>query len=460
MLSLSELKQGCFHYVGIAGTGMSALAQFQAMAGGAVTGSDRLLSSGGQPENARALCALGIRLFPQNGSGITQELAGVVVSSAIEPNNPDLERARALGIPVIHRSDMLSAWVNQYRTIAVAGTSGKSTVTAMIFEILEGMALSPSVITGGNLIRLSEKGLIGNAFVGKSDLLVVESDESDGTLTRYHPHIGLLLNIQKDHKDIAELKEIFAVFLSQCTLTAVNIECPSAAPFAGNGLTFGMAGKSGLRLQEVTLAPRQSTFTLDNVRFTLPLPGRFNVENAAAALAACRLLNLSPDKAVAPLSAFRGVERRFQNIGTVNGVTVIDDFAHNPTKISEAIRAAHLSSKRVLAFFQPHGFGPTRFLKQELIDALATSLTAEDILFMPDIYYAGGTVTRDISSQDITEAIEKRGRRTVFREDRKTLIPLMVQAARTGDMILLMGARDPSLPLFCRDVFDALQAAI
>lgn len=456
-MSLSaKLSTGAFHYVGVAGSGMSALAQFQAMAGAKVSGSDRVFSTGTPSETARQLESLGIRLFPQDGSGVAPGLDGVVVSTAIEKTNPEIARSGELGIPIFHRSKILSEWVSTRKTAAAAGTSGKSTVTAMIFEILEGAGLSPSVITGGALIRLQEKRLMGNAFAGKSDLLAVETDESDGTLTEYHPAVGVLLNIQKDHKDIPELKTLFNTFLNQCAKKAVSGDCPECASFREGALVFGFSKGCGLQGGDLRLDGVSSSFTVEGLRFTLPVPGRYNAENALAALAACSLLGVPLEKTVEPLSAFKGVARRFQLIGTSKGVTVIDDFAHNPAKVSEAITAAHLRNRRVLAIFQPHGYGPTRFLKNDFIKAFEASLRPEDMLFMPEIYYAGGTAVKDISSNDIVAPLKEKGLPAFFFEDRKGLLASVVQSARQGDIVLVMGARDPSLPSFCRDLLESL----
>jgi len=432
-----KLRSGSFHYIGVAGSGMSALAQFQAMAGAKVSGSDRLFVPGGRMETRKQLEQAGIRVLPQDGSGIVPGLDGVVVSTAVEESNPEYALALEKKIPVFHRSRVLSEWVKTFRTVAVAGTSGKSTVTAMIFEILDGCGLSPSLITGGNLLRLAEKGLMGNAFAGKSDILVVETDESDGTLTEYRPAIGVLTNIQKDHKEIPELKALFGKFLSQCGKTVIN-------------------GDGRVSATDLELKDSSSSFSVSGVRFWLPLPGRFNVENALAAAAACLALDVPLNKMTGPLRTFKGVARRFQAVGKKRGVTVIDDYAHNPSKVREALSAAHLKGGRIIAVFQPHGFGPTRFLKDDFIDAFSGSLAKKDILFMPEIYYAGGTATKDISSRDIVDALKKNGVQASFFENREEIIPAIKNAVQKDDLILVMGARDPSLPGFSREILEAV----
>ena len=196
------------HFSGIGGVGMSALAQIHAMDGGPATGSDRDFDRGRGAALKAKLEALGVKLFPQDGSAISKETGLVVLSTAIEDSNPEIAAAKALGVPLMHRSEFLARHVAGMRTIAVTGTSGKSTVVAMIFEILEAAGRGPSVITGGALIALQKKGLTGNAFRGESDILVVEADESDGSLVNYRPAVGVFLNLTKDHLEVSALREI------------------------------------------------------------------------------------------------------------------------------------------------------------------------------------------------------------------------------------------------------------
>ena len=197
------------HFTGIFGTGMSALAQYLRFQGITVTGSDRLLASEDTSSIRSSLEALGCGIYSQDGSGIDKDTDVVCISTAIEESNADIAAARASGLPVIHRSDLLAGIIKTKKTIAVAGTSGKSTVTAMIFEFLTACEKSPSLISGAPLRRLKKQGLIGNAFCGGSDLLVVEADESDGTLVKYSPNASVILNVSKDHKDIGELRVLF-----------------------------------------------------------------------------------------------------------------------------------------------------------------------------------------------------------------------------------------------------------
>jgi UDP-N-acetylmuramate--alanine ligase len=423
------------HFIGAAGFGVSALAQFHVMGGGDATGSDRTFDSGGAAELRGKLEKLGIKIHPQDGSALDGSHAYAVASTAIEKDNKDLERVRALGLKLLHRADALAQHVAGHKTIAVAGTSGKSTVVAMIFEILEAAGLSPSVITGGALTALERRGFVGNAFRGKSNLMAVESDESDGTLVRYRPWLGVFLNISKDHQDLAELERLFAEFREH---------------------SKEWLDASALRAQDVEPGPKGSRFVVDGQSFALPVPGLHNVENALAAIAACRRAGVSLPDCAKALAAYQGVSRRFERVGEARGVEVVDDFAHNPVKVAAAIAAAHLRAARVLAVFQLHGFAPARFMKEEFLDAFAASLAKDDVLWLPEIFYAGGTAAKDISAADYARELRARGKDARFFKDRAAIPADAAREARSGDLVLLMGARDPGLPRFARDLLEAL----
>lgn len=448
-----------FHYAGVAGSGMSALAQFQALSGGRATGSDRALDRGGAPAIRAALERAGVALMPQDGSGIAADTDALIVSTAVEDTVPDVGAARAAGVPIFHRSELLAALVAAHRTIAVAGTSGKSTVVAMIFELLRGAGRDPSLITGGDLLTLAGAGYLGNAWAGRSDLLVVEADESDGSLVRYEPAIGVVLNLEKDHKAESEVVAMFETFRRRTRAGFVVGEGENLGGMRGGALVFGFGAAAEVRAEEVALAADGSDFSIAGTRFHVPVPGRHNVENALAALAACRAAGLDIATLAAPLAAFRGVGRRFQVLGAARGVTVVDDFAHNPAKIRAALATARLRRpRRVLAVYQPHGFGPTRFLRHDLVAAFADSLSGADRLWFLEIFYAGGTATKDISSSDLAAELGGRGQAAAVAADRETLVAEIAAAAAPGDLVLVMGARDPSLPELGRRILARLGA--
>ena len=312
---------------------MSALAQVAAMEGRSVSGSDRDFDRGRNLGVKAALERLGIKIFPQDGSAINGATVELALSTAIEDTSPEVVKAKELGIKISHRSELLAERVNGSDTIAVGGTSGKSTVAAMIFTVLEAGGLGPSIVTGGALGSLKERGLAGNAFKGKGKVLVVEADESDGTIVRYRPRTGVLLNISKDHKDVEVLNGIFREFAGNCGRVLVNADDAPARALLPEAPAFGFDA-GGWNVTDVALGPFSSAFKINGTPFDLPAPGRYNIENALAACAAAALYGVSLADCAAGLKNFRGVERRFVLVGEKRGVTVIDDYAHNPAKIS------------------------------------------------------------------------------------------------------------------------------
>jgi UDP-N-acetylmuramate-alanine ligase len=448
---------GRFHYAGLGGAGMSALAQFQVMTGGRVSGSDRAFDRGERAGLRSQLERLGIAVLPQDGSGLGADCAALVVSTAVEDHVPDVAVARAGNIPIIHRSELLAHVVARHRSIAVTGTSGKSTVAAMVFALLKGAGRDPSVITGGDLPELQAQGLPGNAYAGGSDLLVVEADESDGTLTRYAPAIGVILNLQRDHKEMTEVAAMFATLRARVRETLVVGDADNLDQFAGGGLRFGLSTRTEVRGEDVELGPASSRFRVDHTLFELPVPGAHNVANALAAIAVGRVLGVTLDEMAPPLARFRGIGRRFQTIGQTRGVEVIDDFAHNAEKIAAAIRTAKLRARRVLAIYQPHGYGPTRFLRRDFVTTFTRELGPDDRLWMLEVFYAGGTATRDFSAADIVAEIGALGTCAEFAASRERLVARVAEEARQGDLVLVMGARDPSLSELARAILAALK---
>ena len=455
-----DWRGGRFHYAGLGGSGMSALAQFQVMRGGTASGSDRAFDRGERPEARAQLERLGIQVTAQDGSGV-EGAAALVASTAVEREVPDCAAARRLGVPIVHRSELLARFVADHRAIAVTGTSGKSTVVAMIFEILRGAGRDPSVITGGDLVLLQRQDLWGNAWAGRSDLLVIEADESDGSVVRYEPAVGVVLNLQRDHREMDEVTEMFRTFRGRAREAFVVGEGANLAELAGGAVVFGLGPGAGVRGVDVALEPRGAAFTVEGVRFTLPVPGRHNVENALAAIAACRAVGVPLAGMAAPLARFQGVGRRFQSLGTARGVEVVDDFAHNPAKIAAALATAQACAgargARVLAVYQPHGYGPTRFLWRDFVEIFATALRPAGRLWMLEVFYAGGTATRDFSAADIVREIAARGGMAEFASSREWLVERIATEAREGDLVLVMGARDPSLTQFARDVMARLR---
>jgi len=268
----------------------------------------------------------------------------------------------------------------------------------------------------------------------------------------------VILNLQRDHKEIADVAEMFATLRARVREALVVGDGENLDPFAGGAFRFGLGPRADMRGEDVVLRPDSSRFRVSEIKFELPVPGAHNVSNALAAIATCRVLGVPLEEMVAPLASFRGIGRRFQTLGTARGVEVIDDFAHNPEKIAAAIKTAKLRAKRVLAIYQPHGYGPTRFLRPDFVAAFARELGSEDRLWMLEVFYAGGTATRDFSAADIVAEIAGHGANAEFAPSREWLISRIARAARPGDLVLVMGARDPSLSALARAILTALAA--
>lgn len=434
---------------------MSAIAQYCAWMGLHVSGSDRLLGSPSVAAVQQGLSSLGCRLCGQDGSGIDSRVDALVVSTAIEPGNPDMVAAQAARIPVFHRSDVLAALVACHRTIAIAGTSGKSTVTAMVWEFLHSCGRDPSLVSGANLLRLEERGYVGNAYKGTSGILVIEADESDGTLVKYHPDTSVFLNISKDHKPVVETMELFRTLAAQSATVVTNADDAMLGAIQP-AVTFGAGSGAGVRPDSVASLTPQVRFTRAGRTFELPLPGAHNLSNCLAALAVCEMAGCNAKDLTAAVAGYKGVMRRFSVKRLDNGMIVIDDYAHNPEKIRAALTTAQGFSDRVIAIFQPHGYGPTRFLKDDLADMFSTVLRQSDVLFMLPIYYAGGTAQKDISSGDIASLINKRGRTASVLSDKEECVSTVRSIASPGNAILVMGARDPSLSSLATTIASAL----
>ena len=447
-------------FIGVAGTGMSALAQYLQGTGKQVSGSDRNFVSGVINETKEKLEAEGIHCFPQTGEGITAHTDLVVVSTAIEDTVEEVVKAKQLGIPIMRRSALLALIAESKKSIAVGGTSGKSTTSAMIYEILCHAGYDPGIISGAGLTRLIKEGKIGNAAVGKGDWLVIEADESDGSIVQYKPEVGVLLNIDKDHQEIDELISLFDTFKKNTrSFFVVNQSQALAGQLSANAawnFSINMHDDAAYHAADYQQKGFQSSFTINSIPFQLLSPGKHNMENALAATAIANLIGIPIEKSAQALSKYEGIYRRHQVLGSKKGIWVVDDYAHNPAKCAAAIAACQPVSKKVVAWFQPHGYGPTKFLKNDFIEEFAKVLRPEDEIWMSEIYYAGGTAVKDISAKDLTDVLSERGVRAYFVEDRNKLLDAMRSHLSEDTVLLLMGARDPGLEAFTKGVWDQL----
>lgn len=447
-------KDARIHFVGLGGTGMSAYADFRNLSGGKTSGSDRGFDQGRALAQRDGFVARGITVFPQDGSGVAGA-AAIVVSAAVEVDVPDYASAVAAGVPIITRKEWLAAHYRSYPSIAITGTSGKSSVTAMVFEVLRGAGLNPGLITGADLISLLDANVPGNAAAGTGPL-VLEADESDKGIADYFPQIGMILNLQRDHDEPDVMLRAFDTFKNNCRQTCVLSDDPALAPLRNGCIIVGVDDHVNHRITGVDLLPDTSTFKFDGHTVMLPVPGYHNVTNAAAALAVGLAAGADLEKMIKALAVYRGVARRFQIVGSGNGIEVIDDYAHNPAKIAAVIRTAARRSDRTIMWYQPHGFGPTRFMRPDLVAMFAAELRPQDVLYIAPIYYVGGTAAQDISTQMLIDDLAARGRTAHYAPTQESFIADVQRTAKSGDCVVVVGGRDPLLPGFARQIANTL----
>ena len=466
-------RSTAYFFCGIGGSGMLPLALILQAKGYRVSGSDRALDQGRTAQKFDFLRARGMPLFPQDGSGITGPDLTVVTSAAIEETVPDVQAARRVGAPIITRAALLAEIFNAAPLgIGVAGTSGKSTTTGMLGWILQRTGRAPTIMNGAVMKNFITHELpFASAMVGRGDVFVSEVDESDGSIAHYRPRIAVLNNVSVDHKSLAELRTLFRDFVAKSETAVINRDNDEASALA--------AGRSGSGL--VTYAIRETEAHLlgadlvpapDGIAFAvtdrgsgratpvrLRVPGRHNVANALAAIAAARATGLTLDDSATALEDFSGIRRRLEVVGVAGSVTVIDDFAHNPDKIAATLATLHDFPGRLLTLFQPHGYGPLRQMKDAFIEVFAHDLGPRDVLVMPEPVYFGGTTDKTVSSRDVIAAVEARGREAYFFKDRSACGDQLVALARPGDRIVVMGARDDTLAQFAAGLLARLEPA-
>ncbi|QWC55813.1 UDP-N-acetylmuramate--alanine ligase [Erythrobacter sp. 3-20A1M] len=467
----ADLTARPWFFCGIGGSGMQPLAQILKAHGAEVAGSDRSFDQGRTPEKFAALERQGFALFPQDGSGITDPAQVLVASAAVEDSVPDVGRAKELGIPRLTRADLNAALFNAADNgIAVAGTSGKSTVTGMLGWILHETGRNPTIMNGAVMKNfVSEDRPFASAVVGGPELYVSEVDESDGSIAQYDPAVGILLNVSLDHKSMDELRDLFGAFLERSKVGVVNADDTEAfrlVAHANDPITFGVEnGCAALQIEKGSIAdgPVRQAAMVHDLRddtkhaLTLHLPGRHNLSNAMAAIAGASAAGVPVADAVAALGSFTGLARRFDIVGTSpSSVSVIDDFGHNPDKCAATLRTLKAHEGRVLAFFQPHGYGPLRQMGRELAETFARELGPMDVTVLCDPVYFGGTVDRSAGSEQIVDMIAEAGGKAIHINTRDGCGDFLVENARPGDRIVIMGARDDTLSQFAHDVLARL----
>jgi UDP-N-acetylmuramate-alanine ligase len=433
-----------YHISGVAGVGMSALAQAMIDQGFQVSGSDRFHDQGKSIPVLDQLVRYGVELLPQDGTGIRTDTAGLVVSTAIEEDNPEIQRARALNTPIVHRAKMLAQFANRAEhCIAIAGTAGKTTTTGMVGWVLEQAGADPSVVNGGAVVDWAGDEQVGNTRKGGNRYWVVEVDESDKSLLNFSPHSAVITNISRDHFGLDETVELFREF-------AQSVSGPI---FCGAGVRALLEG-AHTDLREPAFEPRQNdgvwAFSLGEHEIALPrMPGRHNAENAFHAALLCRELGVDEATIAEALHRFSGIERRLQVVGNGDPL-VIDDYAHNPAKIQAAWNTMAERSERILACWKPHGFGPLAAMQDELAEMFRETMRPDDRLWILPVFYAGGTAGSDFDGETFAKQLISLGIAAAYARDYDALQKIWTDESRAGDTLLCMGARDPDLPVFAR----------
>ncbi|MGD0499522.1 MAG: UDP-N-acetylmuramate--L-alanine ligase [Bryobacteraceae bacterium] len=433
------------HFTGIGGIGMSGIAEVLLNLGYEITGSDLKLS----PITER-LSALGARITEGHDAANVAGAGAVVVSSAVDEDNPEVREARRLLIPVIPRGEFLAELMRLKYGIAVAGSHGKTTTTSMIAAILNHAGLDPTVVVGGKAATTGGS----NARVGRSDLLVAESDESDGSFLKLAPILAVVTNIDREHVDhypmIEDTRAAFIEFVNKVPFYGAAIVClddPNVQvilpAIKRRTVTYGTTAQAVMEAVDVACGAFASEFRLrfrgaDLGRFNLRVPGRHNVLNATAAAAVALELEVKPDAIREALEAFSGVDRRFQTLGQERGVTVIDDYGHHPTEIRATLESARLGGfRRIHALFQPHRYTRTF----HLMDDFARAFNQADSVFVMDIYAASEKPIEGVSAEALVERIRQFGHRGAeYAGGLDRGVEAIVAAAGPGDVVLTLGA--------------------
>ena len=461
---MSEGKS--YFFVGIGGSGMLPLAMILAGRGAVVAGSDRTLDAGRLPAKFADLAARGIALFAQDGSGVTSGEQIVVASAAVEATVADIVAAERVGAVRMSRAALLAEMFNAAElSVGVAGTSGKSTVTGMIGWILHACGRDPTVMNGAVMKDFASRDApFASALVGAGEVFVSEVDESDGSIALYRPDVAVLNNVSLDHKPLDELRALFGGFAATAQTVVLNVDDAETAALAAalprdKLVTFSIGGSADLVAENLLPEPFAIGFDLvtggERTRVRLAVPGRHNVSNALAAIGAAIAAGVSRLDAVAAIGGFTGLKRRFELVGEAAGVTVLDDFGHNPDKIAATLATLHAFAGRLLVLFQPHGYGPLKVMRAELVAMFRAQLGAEDVLVLPYPVYQGGSVSREVTSADIVAGI---GGQAHHIADRAEAAAFLVAQARPGDRIVVMGARDDTLGQLAADMLAQLAA--
>lgn len=433
------------HFVGIGGVGMSAIAEVMLDKGYEISGSD--LS---ESEVVQKLRAKGAVIYKGHNAANVEGKDAIVLSSAIHQDNPELVQAKKLGLKIFHRSDILAFLLNAAKGIAVAGAHGKTTTSSMISVVLEHAGVDPTILIGGFVDYLN-----GNAKLGKSDYLVAEADESDGSFLKFYPHIAVVTNIEDDHMDhYGSMENIIKAFIQfvqnldkengLAVLCFNNENIRNIAPQLDRRyISYALEHEADYTAADIVADGPQTTFSVVYKgeklgAVTLNIPGRHNVLNALATIAVCHKLGLSIEAIAAGFAVFTGTKRRFQTKFRNDDVWIVDDYAHHPTEIQTTIKAARQTNpKRLVVAFQPHRYTRTQLLRKEF----GSCFKGADVLILTDIYAASEEPIPGISGRTIVDEVKAQtGVDAVYIEKLADIAPWLEQNRRKGDLIITMGA--------------------
>ncbi len=437
-------------FSGIAGSGVSAIASFMADRGHKISGSDRTFDSAPKHPLKNIFEAGGITIMPQDGSGISSNLDFAVFSTAVEDNTPEVLRAKALGVQIKTRPEYLSEITASFDTIAVSGTSGKSTASGMLAFLMERLGLSPNFIGGGRVKQFKTSLNAGNSISGNSDYLVIEACESDGSIVNYKPGHSIILNLSLDHHAVEKTSEMFKSLIKNTRKKVIiNTDDENLNPLTDKDtVTFSIYNPSDYKAEEIVFNSFNTAFSLRGERLRLSLPGEHNLYNALSSVALLSELGISLKDIAEILPEFQGIERRFDIHLNDEKRLVIDDYAHNPHKILSLMKTVMRIKESVCYIFQPHGFAPTRLMKNEYVETFAENLRSSDHLILLPIFYAGGAVAKDISSHDLAEGIKAKGRNVHVAEGRKEILSRLNEFKN----YVVFGARDETLSDFAEEI--------
>jgi UDP-N-acetylmuramate--alanine ligase len=431
------------HLVGIAGAGMSALAELFILRGIGVTGCDA------HPENAQDLIARGVPILAGHSPDHVAGARALVITSAMPREHPEILRARELGVPVIRRAEALGEVTSGAMLVGVAGTHGKSTTTVLTTEALAAAGMDPTGYVGARVTSWN-----GNLRAGRADRFVVEADEYDRSFLALAPTVAVVTNLEADHMDIYadldDLQRAFAQFVGGARYVVLCADDPGAnglpTPPSAVVIRYGLTSPDArLRAADLHREGLGSRFTVVYDRnelgdVSVAVPGDHNVRNALAALGVGLGLGLTVERMAPGIAAFRGVERRFQLLGEAREVMVVDDYAHHPTEVRATIRAARAAApdRRLVVAFQPHLFSRTRDLARQFADALGEA----DAVFLLDIYPAREQPIAGVTSDLVADEMRRAGRAPAWRGGRDALAGALVPALGAGDLVITMGAGD------------------